>query len=74
MPEKFDITKMKIKDFLNLVDTIEKQEKIIQEKKEPPHTEEEVDQIKKLLKAGKPIKDKRLKAVYDKLKDAGIFD
>jgi hypothetical protein len=68
-----DVLKMDIKDFLNFVELIEKQEKKINEKKDQ-YSEEDIDQIKKLLKAGKPIKDKRLKAVYDKLRDAGIFD
>jgi len=68
-----DVLKMDIKSFLNFVELIEKQEKKINEKKDQ-YSEEDVDQIKKLLKAGKPIKDKRLKAVYEKLQDAGIFD
>jgi CRISPR/Cas system-associated exonuclease Cas4 (RecB family) len=68
-----DVLKMDIKDFLNFVELIEKQEKKINEKKDQ-YSEEDIDQIKKLLKAGKPIKDKRLKAVYDKLRDAGIFE
>jgi CRISPR/Cas system-associated exonuclease Cas4 (RecB family) len=68
-----DVLKMDIKSFLNFVELIEKQEKKINEKKDQ-YSEEDIDQIKKLLKAGKPIKDKRLKAVYDKLQDAGIFD
>lgn len=63
---------MKLFDYVKI---LEKEEYIISEKKPViKYTEEDIEEIKVLLRKGKQIKDQRLLEIYNKLKIAGIFE
>jgi hypothetical protein len=61
-------------DIHKFTQILEEQETIIFEKSLPKYSEEDLDKIKDFLKKKQPIKDKRLRELYLRLKDAGIFD
>lgn len=60
-------------NIFEFVDLIEKEEEFLAKRTSVEYTEDELDQISKLIHTKKKIKDPRLLEIYLRLKEAGVF-